>query len=93
MLFNGSRAALGQAVAVFPGLHVVLVTAPAEVLARRLAGRGRETRADIEARLARAGDGLPATLPPGLKVHRIGNDGPPETGIARLLAVLQPVSG
>ncbi|WP_330450204.1 hypothetical protein FLP41_07965 [Paracoccus marcusii] len=44
MIFNGSRAALPQALARLPDLRVILITAPAEVLARRLADRGREGR-------------------------------------------------
>ncbi|MCA1777207.1 MAG: phosphonate metabolism protein/1,5-bisphosphokinase (PRPP-forming) PhnN, partial [Loktanella sp.] len=49
--FNGSRAALAQAVARYPALRVLLVTAPAGVLARRLAARGREDAGRIAARL------------------------------------------
>ncbi|MCK0196647.1 phosphonate metabolism protein/1,5-bisphosphokinase (PRPP-forming) PhnN [Ancylobacter sp. 6x-1] len=51
---NGSRAAVTQAVARFADVRVVLVTAPAEVLAMRLASRGRETAGDVLARLKRA---------------------------------------
>ena len=47
MIFNGSRAALLGAARVFPGLQVILVTAPDDVLAARLAARGRETPDDI----------------------------------------------
>jgi len=86
VLFNGSRAALPQAVAQLPGLRVVLVTAPAALLARRLAARGREAQADITARLARADRAMPA----GIAHVTVVNDGTPDTGIARLLAALQP---
>lgn len=51
---NGSRAALPQARAGFARLRVVLVTAPAELRAARLASRGRESLDDIRERLARA---------------------------------------
>ena len=44
VLFNGSRAALPAAQARFPGLVVIVVTAPVAVLAARLAARGREHR-------------------------------------------------
>lgn len=85
-LFNGSRAVLAQAQASFPGLRVILVTAPDAILAARLAARGRETADDIRARLARAS----FALPPGLRAVEVVNDGTPEEGIARFLAALQP---
>ena len=88
VIFNGSRAALPDAFRVFPTLRVILVTAPDEVLARRLAARGRETAGDILARLARAA----FTLPPGIMAETVVNDGTPAEGVARLLAALQPVS-
>jgi ribose 1,5-bisphosphokinase len=59
VVFNGSRAALAAARAVWPGLEVALVTAPPEVLAERLARRGRERRDEIARRLARAGRAAP----------------------------------
>jgi ribose 1,5-bisphosphokinase len=88
VLFNGSRAALPQAAKVFPGLRVILVTAPDIVLAARLAGRGRETAKDIRARLARAA----FEMPQGIAFQTVINDASPETGILRFLAALQPVS-
>lgn len=88
VIFNGSRAALPAAVAAFPGLRVIVVTAPDAVLAARLAARGRETAADIEARLQRAG----FALPDGISAKVVMNDGSLVDGIARLLAALQPVS-
>ncbi|MFD2854738.1 hypothetical protein ACFSZS_08105 [Seohaeicola zhoushanensis] len=42
-LFNGSRAMLAEAAAKVPALHILHVTARPEVLAARLAARGRET--------------------------------------------------
>lgn len=86
VIFNGSRAALPQALARLPGLRVVLVTAPVALLARRLAARGRETEADIAARLDRAR----FAMPPGVAHVTVQNDGTPEQGVARLLAALQP---
>jgi ribose 1,5-bisphosphokinase len=85
-IFNGSRAALLTAKAVFPDLRVVLVTAPDAVLANRLAARGRETVEDIRARLARAA----FALPEGITATEVLNDSSLEIGVARLLAVLQP---
>ena len=69
-------------------MQVILVTAPPAVLARRLAARGRESAEAIEARLDRAA----FALPPGIRAVTVLNDGTPETGIARLLAALQPVN-
>jgi ribose 1,5-bisphosphokinase len=89
VLFNGSRAALPAAQARFPGLVVVVVTAPVAVLAARLAARGRETAVDIAGRLERAGFDLPA----GLEVRQVVNDSTPQEGVARLLSALQPSRG
>jgi phosphonate metabolism protein PhnN/1,5-bisphosphokinase (PRPP-forming) len=88
VIFNGSRQALPLAQARFPGLTVILVTAPVPVLAERLAMRGRETRAGIEARLTRAGFALPG----GIAARKVVNDGPPGQGVARFLAALQAES-
>ncbi|PTE15847.1 phosphonate metabolism protein/1,5-bisphosphokinase (PRPP-forming) PhnN [Pseudogemmobacter blasticus] len=85
-IFNGSRAALRAARTVLPDLRVIVITAPDAVLAERLAARGRESAADIQARLARAG----FALPEGIAAVTVVNDGAPERGIARLLAALQP---
>jgi phosphonate metabolism protein PhnN/1,5-bisphosphokinase (PRPP-forming) len=87
VIFNGSRAALPLAAQVFPGLRVILVTAPDAVLAQRLAARGREAEADIRARLDRAA----FTLPAGIQAETVLNDGTPAEGVARLLSALQPV--
>lgn len=89
VLFNGSRAALPLAAEAFPGLRVILVTAPDIVLAARLAARGRETADDIRARLTRAA----FEMPRGITFQTVINDATPEIGIARLLSALQPVSG
>lgn len=87
VIFNGSRAALPEATRVFPGLRVILVTAPDIVLAARLAARRRESPDDIRARLSRA----PFDMPGGIAFQTVVNDASVETGIARLLAVLAPV--
>lgn len=67
VLVNGSRAALPLARERFDNLQVVLITASAECIAQRLALRGRETQADIAARLRRAED---YSAPPGCLVIR-----------------------
>jgi ribose 1,5-bisphosphokinase len=79
---NLSRAVLRDAAARWP-LRVLLITAPMEVLARRLSARGRETAEDIAARLSRE-----AAVPAGLPVETVRNDGTVEDGVARVLAAL-----
>ena len=88
VLFNGSRAALSAAFASMPELVVILVTAPFDVLASRLAARGRETVEDVRGRLARAG----FALPHGVQARVVVNDGAADEGIARFLAALYPDS-
>ncbi|MGK7753943.1 MULTISPECIES: phosphonate metabolism protein/1,5-bisphosphokinase (PRPP-forming) PhnN [unclassified Roseovarius] len=61
-LVNLSRAVLADAQAMFPGFAVVHLTAPVDVLASRLAARGRESAEVIAVRLARAGFALPEGL-------------------------------
>ncbi len=83
VLFNGSRAALAEALAAFPDLQVILITARRTRCWRGgLAARGRESgRRIMAARLARAG----FALPPGSAAQMVVNDGTPEDGLARLL--------
>jgi phosphonate metabolism protein PhnN/1,5-bisphosphokinase (PRPP-forming) len=88
VIFNGSRAVLSEAARVFPGLRVIVVTAPDDILAARLAARGRESLDDIRSRLARAA----FTLPAGVEARTVVNDTTPQEGVARFLAALQPVS-
>ena len=54
VLVSGSRGHLPQARLSHPGLTVVHVHASPDVLARRLRARGRETEAEVQARLRRA---------------------------------------
>ena len=61
-----------------------LQAGPDDVLAARIAARGRETSPDRHARLVRQVPDLPA----GLRHWRIVNDTTPEAGIARLCAAL-----
>lgn len=88
VVFNGSRAVLSDAMRVFPGLRVILVTAPDTILADRLAARGRESLDDIRARLTRGG----FSLPDGVDARTVVNDGTPEDGVRKFLAALQPLS-
>jgi len=67
---NIARAAWGDARHRYPGAVGVLITAAPEILARRLAARGREDRAAIAKRLAREVD-----LPADPAIHRLDNSG------------------
>ena len=50
--FNGSRHALSDQQALWPGMKVIWVTANRTLRAARLSNRGRETAEDIGKRLA-----------------------------------------
>ncbi|MFZ5751796.1 MAG: phosphonate metabolism protein/1,5-bisphosphokinase (PRPP-forming) PhnN [Pseudomonadota bacterium] len=85
VLANGSRGALPQARATFgTGLIATEITARPETLAARLAARGRETAADIAARLARSD-----SLPPAPADLTIPNDDAPEAAASLLLAAIR----
>lgn len=83
VVMNGSRAMVASAKAKFPGTIAVLVEATPAVRAKRLAGRGRETAAEVEARLAREVD---APLPDAV---RVDNSGDVAAGATRFLAALR----
>ncbi len=79
---NVSRGVIAEAAARFPAMVLEITASPA-VLAARLAARGRETEADIAARLART-MALPASVP----VTRVLNDRTVEEGAAEVAAAL-----
>jgi phosphonate metabolism protein PhnN/1,5-bisphosphokinase (PRPP-forming) len=79
---NVSRTMIAEAARRFP-IRVIEVTAPAAVLAARLASRQRENEADVAARLSRN-----VALPAHVTVETVVNDGPLEEGVARFLAAL-----
>jgi len=85
VIANGSRAILPKLIGRVPRLVIVEVSAPVEVLAERIAGRGRETPEQIAARLART----VTAYPPGIPLLRVSNDSTSEVGIARFIATLQ----
>lgn len=81
VVVNASRTIIAAARRRFAVVGVALIDAPREVLARRLAGRGREEQGDIELRLARRPEGFgrdDADLV-------IVNDGSPDAGAEALL--------
>ena len=83
VVMNGSRAMVGAARETFPGTVVILVDASADVRAQRLAGRGRESAAEVAARLARE---APADIPNAI---RVDNSGAVAEGISRFLTALR----
>ncbi|HXT79499.1 MAG TPA: phosphonate metabolism protein/1,5-bisphosphokinase (PRPP-forming) PhnN [Acetobacteraceae bacterium] len=86
VIANVSRGVITEAAARFP-VQVIEVTAPPDILAVRLAARGREVSADIAARLERR-----VALPAGILIETIVNDRLPEQGVARFLEVLNRVA-
>lgn len=80
-----SRAVLAEAAARFP-VRVVEITAPRDVLASRLAARGRENGSQVAARLSRA-----VAIPEGLAVSVIVNDGTIAEGAHALLICLRGI--
>lgn len=87
VLANLSRAVLAEAQRAFDGMVVIALTAQPDVLAARLAARGREDAAQIAGRLARLGD----ELPPGVCAHVVPNDRPLPDTVAAITALLYPV--
>lgn len=85
---NASRAVVAEALWRYPGARVVVVDARADIRAARLAARGRESAADIAARLARAAPEVNqlafATV--------VDNSGPVADGVAAFVAALQTIA-
>lgn len=90
VLLNGSRAYLPEALARFPDLVAVHITASPQVLRERLLLRGRETREAVEARVQRA---LAYTPPPGAARLEVHNDGALGDAGQRLLNALENLPG
>jgi phosphonate metabolism protein PhnN/1,5-bisphosphokinase (PRPP-forming) len=82
-----SRTVLAAAGTLGVPVTALRITAPVAVLAERLARRGRESEAEIAARLARAPMPEPAS---GIAIAEIVNDGPLQQAVARFLALVQP---
>ena len=85
VIANLSRGAIKELCQHIGGVQVIHITAPVEIIAKRLAARGRESGDDIKERLARAGYTLPAIAP----VTTIKNAGTPDEGGAELVRVLK----
>ncbi len=81
---NGSRKVLKRSADKYQTAMVLLVTAPVDVLAERLAARGRESREDVLQRLQRA-DLEPDTVP---DLVRIENTGTVAAGVDAMMNAL-----
>ncbi|UTH74833.1 phosphonate metabolism protein/1,5-bisphosphokinase (PRPP-forming) PhnN [Chromobacterium sp. IIBBL 290-4] len=84
VVVNGSRSSLALAAAHFPTLRPLWITASPEVLAARLAGRGRESVDAIAGRLREAASFAP---PPDCEV--LWNDGALSEAGERLILLLR----
>ncbi|AWB32645.1 phosphonate metabolism protein/1,5-bisphosphokinase (PRPP-forming) PhnN [Orrella marina] len=89
VIANGSRAVAAELTQKVPKLVVIEITAPVEILARRLVSRGRETEEEIRERLSRATE--PFAM--GLDVQTVQNDLTLEIGISRFLSLIRIMTG
>lgn len=87
VVFNGSRAHLGEAYRRYGAARAVLIRVAPAVLAARLAARGRENAADIAARLARH-DELDARMAADPRLVTLDNDGTPDAAARALYALV-----
>ncbi|WID94603.1 phosphonate metabolism protein/1,5-bisphosphokinase (PRPP-forming) PhnN [Bosea vestrisii] len=85
VIANGSRATIAALANSLPRFVVVEVTAPPEVLAARIAGRGRESGEAIEKRLSRTVE----PRPEGIRAATICNDQSVEIGVERFIAAVE----
>jgi len=85
-MFNGSRGIIELARQRYENLRILVITAPQDVLALRLAARGREDGGDIARRLKRSG----YALPEGADIRIICNDVPLAQAREKFLASLPP---
>ncbi|GGD97695.1 ribose 1,5-bisphosphate phosphokinase PhnN [Aureimonas endophytica] len=84
---NLSRRALGDAARAFGPIEIVEISAEPRLLAERIAARGRESAAEVAARLARQ---VPVEPPDGFcRVTRIDNSGAVAEAVGRFLACLE----
>lgn len=84
VIANVSRRVVSAAARKYTHVAVVHVTAPADILRKRLLARSRDDGTDVEERLAP----VPVAVPPGATLHEIVNDGAPEDGGRQLSAII-----
>jgi thymidine phosphorylase len=85
---NGSRAIISSLIGRVPNLVIIDITAPVSILAKRIAGRGRETEEQIAARLART----VSAVPDGVRSIRVVNDSTPEVGAGRFISTIETIA-
>ena len=88
VLVNGSRGYLAQARQRYPTLLPVLLTVELAVLRQRLLARGRETLAEIEARLARNADFVDVVAAQTERLHLLDNSGELQHTVDNLLGLI-----
>ena len=86
MIANGSRSVLPLLASTFSNLAVIKITARPEVVAARLRARGRETAAEIAARLRRSEE---VAVPESLACVTIDNSGALGPAGRRLIEVVE----
>jgi len=87
VIVNVSRVVVAEAASRFP-TGVIEIAAPANLLARRLAARGRDDAVDVARRLSRA-----IELPLPIDRHTVMNDGTIEAGVRKLLNAISRAAG
>jgi thymidine phosphorylase len=85
VIANGSRAMVAELAERVARFVVIEITAPPVLLAQRIAGRGRETGAAIDKRVAR----IPAPWPASIRPIKVANDGTLNDGISRFILALR----
>jgi ribose 1,5-bisphosphokinase len=90
IIINGSRAHLPEACQQYPGLVALHIGASPEVLHTRLLARGRETSAEVQARLTRM---PPLFCPQGTKLLEIHNNTRLQDAGHQLLLALRSLPG
>ena len=85
VIANGSRAMVATLREKIPSLVVLEVSAPKNVLEKRLAARGREAPEDVARRMLRK----VVDYPEGQRVIRVMNDGTLEDGIERFINAIE----
>lgn len=86
---NVSRHMLARACEKYPNCSVVLISAEISLRAERLAQRGRESRDQIAARLARES----APVPAGIAPIMIDNSGSVAIGVTAFVLALRAIAG
>jgi ribose 1,5-bisphosphokinase len=88
VLVNGSRGYLEEALLRYPALMPVLITVSDKVLLKRLVRRGRESLAEIEARLLRNALFVDRGTIDGVQIMTLDNSGDLDITVASLMELL-----